>query len=243
MDFFKEIKMRILKTIALGACLFATPVWAESLHYNVVEFSETATVTVPNDTMNVALNIRETGKNRPEINNKVTQKLNAVLARAKNQRAFKVETGGRYTQPEYDNQGKIKSWTDIATIQIQSQDFEKLAQFIADTQNDAVLDNVSFSVSPEKRTQAVEQASEQLMKSFRQRAEHISKNLGFNGQYKLVKLDFNQSLGVRSSRRESYAAPAAAMLKLQSANDAASSMEVEAGEQEITQTIQVKVQM
>ena len=149
--------MMFQKWVLLAAAALAAPAMAEELHYNVAEFSESASVRVPNDTMSVTLRVVESGASREAVSNKVTKRVNAVLARAKANRAFEVESGSRSVYPEYDEKRKgIKGWTDSADIYVKSADFAALSKLVADSQQDAMLGGVSFSVSPKKHAAAVD---------------------------------------------------------------------------------------
>lgn len=234
-----------MKSIYLTALLCAsltTPALAETLHYNLLDFNETASVRVPNDTMNVVLQIEESGKSRQEVNNAVTRKINALLARAKaGGSQFEVQSGNRYTQPTRNEKGVITQWTDVAQIHISSQQFNALSKLIADSQAEASIENLSFSVSPAKRSAAVNDASEKVLQVFQQRAQHLSKTLGFTG-YKIVRIQFNQSFSNEVEQGESmrfHRAPMAAMSSMKVADVADTSP----GVQHIRQSIQVSVQM
>lgn len=234
-----KIMKKFLLTTALSA-MIAQPVFAEELHYNIVEFDESASVSVPNDTMNIVLRVQETGKSRNDVSNKVSRRVNAVLAKAKANHAFEVESGNRSVYPEYGEKRTITNWTDSADIRVKSMDFDALSKLAAETQDVAMLENVSFSVSPEKRAAAVEQSSEQALKAFQTRAKSVSNSLGFSS-YKIVRVQLNQSFenmdGVMN-----YSAPMEAslrMAKVQS-NDV---MNTSPGMQEIRQTVHGSVQM
>lgn len=228
---------KLMASSALLACLSA-PTWAENLHYNIIEFSESVSVRIPNDTMSVILRITENGQSRQEVSNAVTRRLNAVLARAKSNKTFEVESGNRRTYPEYGNNRKIVSWSDTAEIRVQSQSFDALNKFIAESQNEAMIDHISFSVSPEKREKAVEEASKQALKSFQHRAKTISKTMGFSN-YKIVKIELNQSF---SNQQESPVMLARSRA-VSYANDEAVVMQTSAGMAEIHQSIQGSIQM
>lgn len=227
---------KTLSIIALASML-ATSALAEPLNYNVLEFNESASVRVAQDTMNVVLRVRETGKSRQDVSNKVTRQINAILARAKGNKAFEVESGNRHTYPEYDDNRKIKGWTDSAEIRISSQDFDALSKLVADNQNAAMIDGLSFSVSHAKYNAAVEQASQEALKAFQKRALSVSRSLGFSG-YKIVNIQLNQSFENSSIE---MAAPVMAAAKARSY--AADVMQTSAGEQEVHQTVHASVQM
>lgn len=231
--------MNIKKIIASGAILacLTTPAWADSINYNIVEFSESASVRVPNDTMNVVLRITENGKSRQNVSNAVTRRLNAVLARAQGNKDFEVESGNRHTYPEYGDNHKIIGWSDSAEIRITSQAFDALNKLIADSQNDAMIDHISFSVSAKNRAKAVEEASEQALKAFQTRAKNVSKTLGFS-QYKIVHLNLNQSFSTQVAQPK-----LAARMATYANADAAEVMQTSAGIAEIRQTVQGSIQI
>ena len=236
--------LTMFKKLTLLAILgLAAPAIAEELHYNVVEFSESAGVRVPNDTMSVTLRVVESGASREVVSNKVTKRVNAVLARAKGNQAFEVESGSRSVYPEYDEKRVgIKGWTDSADILVKSTDFVALSKLVADSQQDAMLGNVSFSVSPKKYAAAVDEASEQALRSFRTRAQKVSRTLGF-ANYKIVRVELHQSFENGEEGVMAEAMPAMGMMRRAKAMDAAVPMDLNAGVRTVRQTIRGSVQM
>ncbi|ULJ69998.1 SIMPL domain-containing protein [Wielerella bovis] len=234
----------MMKKIGIAMLLmgvFTTPVAAEELHYNVLSFRESASFSVDNDTMNIVLRVMETGKSRVEVSNRVSRRVNAVLARARSNKTFEVESGNRSVYPEYNDKRVITSWTDTAEIRVKSTDFDALSKLAADSQNDAMLDNVYFSVSPKKHEDAVNQASEQALQAFRLRAQNMSRSLGFSA-YKIVRVDLNQSF--ENSESVMMAAPMTASMRNMSAKyQATDVMQTSAGKREIRQTVNATVQM
>ena len=212
------------------------------MHYNVLEFSESAGVRVPNDTMSVTLRVVESGASREAVSNKVTKRVNAVLARAKGNQAFEVESGSRSVYPEYDEKRVgIKGWTDSADILVKSTDFSALSKLVADSQQDAMLGDVSFSVSPKKYAAAVDEASEQALRSFRTRAQKVSRTLGFSN-YKIVRVELHQSF---ENGDESVAtAPLMAQGFVRSIKAASAvPMDLNAGVRTVRQMVRGSVQM
>lgn len=232
--------MKKILVSALLCATFSAPVYAEPLHHNLVEFNESASVRVPNDTMTIILRVSETGKSRQEVSNTVTRRINTILARAKNNKAFDIETANRYAYPAYDNSQKIKGWIDNADLRIQSQDFAALSNLAAESQNEAMIEHISFHVSPKQHATAVEQASEKALKAVQQRAKFISQSLGFSN-YKIVNLQFNQSFDNQSSDTS------APMMTMRAAGSKAAynaePMDTSPGIQEIQQRIHATIQM
>ena len=154
-----------------------------------------------------------------------------------------MESGSRSVYPEYDEKRVgIKGWTDSADIYVKSTDFAALSKLVADSQQDAMLGDVSFSVSPKKYAAAVDEASEQALRSFRTRAQKVSKTLGFSN-YKIVRVELHQSfengdegMAAAPMMAESFARSAKAM-------DAAMPMDLDAGVRTVRQTVRGSVQM
>ena len=233
--------MMFKRCVLLVILARAASAMAEDLHYNVVAFSESASVRVPNDTMSVTLRVVESGAARKTVSSKVTKRVNAVLARAKGNRAFEVESGSRSVYPEYDaKRTGIKGWTDSAEIFVKSTDFAALSKLVADSQQDAMLGDVSFSVSPKKYAAAVDEASEQALRSFRARALNVSKTLGFSG-YKIVRVELNQSF--ENGDNSAVAMPMAESFALSARAMEAVPMDMNAGVRTVRQTAHGSVQM
>lgn len=219
--------------------LAATPVVAEEPRYNVVNFRESVTVNVANDTMNVVLAITETAKNRQIASNTVTHRLNRVLAKIKTNKALHSETRNRHVYPEYDDNNRIIGWKDTAEISINSTDFSALSTLIAEVQNDAMIRHFYYSVSPDKYAAAIEQASEQALKAFQNRAQTVSHTLGFH-DYKLVNLNLNNSFEQNS---EDIPVAAAAPMMMRQSSRGHAVMSNNPGTQEIRQTVNGSIEM
>lgn len=230
----------------LPATFLALPAAAadnETLHYNLVNFRESVSITVANDTLNVSFNISEKAKNRQQAAQAVTRRLNALLARIKANRAFESETTNRQSYPEYDDKGRVNGWRDSAEVHVTSQDFAALMRLIADSEQDAAVTRMYYSVSPKKRAAAIEEASQKVLQTFQQRAQGLSRSLGFSG-YKIVRLDLNSSFENIAEERAYAAAPMAMMMGASvRAKSAANAMDNNPGKQQIHQSINASVQM
>lgn len=102
------------------------------------------------------------------------------------------------------------------------------------------MQNLYFSVSPEKRAKAVEEAGDIALKSFARRAQSLSRSLGFGG-YKIVRLNLRHSFNNIENRDTSFGLSAAPALSLKA--KAAADMQVQSGEEEVNQTVSATVQM
>lgn len=208
-----------------------------TLHYNILEFQERANVSVPNDTMHMTLVVQEQHANRQTATQNASRKLQTLQNKLKKYSQLKVEIGNRSVYPQHNNKNQITHWQDTVSLNVKSTDFEAMSQIIAESEKEAMLRGVSFSVSPEKRAKAVEQASEQALNAIKQRAEFISKKLGFSG-YNLVKVELNDTF--EQSNRVAYSAMSSGYQREQKLyfDDAK-----QAGEEEISQNVRVSIQM
>ena len=206
----------------LTALLLATalPVAAEPLHYNIVEFSESAVMEVPRDTMTARFQVHAEGKDRQTVNAAFIKKFNSFNRQAKNS-TFKTELLSRNVSPRYQyTNGKRTQtgWEERAEFKVESKDFAALNRLIADTQNDAHVQYTHFSVSKEKRESVSDEVSKSAITRFKQRAQTLAETLGHR-DYKIVKINLGhigsnsvQSENMAAGKMYRAAAPAPAMM-------------------------------
>lgn len=237
---FFHTTLVLASILVLSAC--QSPISQNNtLHYNILEFQEQARVNVPNDTMHIVFAIQEQHANRQQASQAVNRKLANLQNKLKQFKQLKIELGNRNVYPQYGRNNQISHWEDNVELRVQSTDFDAMSQIIADSQSDAMLRGVSFSVSPEKRTQAIEQASDQALNAIRQRAAFLSKKMGFSG-YQIVKVELNDSFEQNQPHQRKMAYGNAAMLTQAAAPEMMVSAD-QAGEENISQNVRVSVQM
>ena len=79
----------MLRNVLIASLIAAAtlPAAAEPLNYNVVEFSESAGMKVPRDTMTAMFRIRAEGKERQAVNAAFMEKFNDFSRKAKKARS------------------------------------------------------------------------------------------------------------------------------------------------------------
>lgn len=113
---------------------------AEPLNYNVIEFAESASAEVQQDTMIIGLEVNQEGRDRAEVNRAFMQKYNKLTRHISANKALKSELQGRRANPLYQyKNGKQTQigWQESAQIRVESTDFTAINQLIAQAQNDA----------------------------------------------------------------------------------------------------------
>lgn len=207
--------MKKSRLTAFFLSALAAAAQAEPLNYNVVEFAESATVSVPRDTMTAVFAVRAEAREREAAHRAFAAKMNAFSRRAADDKALEVSEANRISHPVYsypDNKRVQTGWQESIEYTVKSQDFAALNRLIAQSQKDAEVQNTHFTLSPQKRNAAVDEASRAALLRFKDRAAALAQTLGFSG-YKIVSLKLGE-LGdapvMMMSAKAGYAAPMAA---------------------------------
>lgn len=220
---------------------FSLPLYANDLNYNIINFSESASITVANDTMSIQLTISHQGNNRQTVSNIVTNRFNAIQSKLKANSSFEAEILGRNVYPRYNDKQQIIAWQDSIQLRIKSKDFDALSKLMAEVQEQAQISHLSFSVSPQLRAKALEEASEKALAAFSKRAISISQNLGFSGRYRLVNLDINHSFEEHSNHGNT-----SLMLRSTTAKVSAPNMDIDntsSGSRQVRQNVSGSIQL
>jgi len=236
----------------LAALILATalPAAAETdtLHYNIVEFAESANLEITRDTMTAYFSIASEGKDRATVNKAFQKKFNDFNKAVQNNK-LQTEILNRNASPryEYNNNGKRiqTGWEEESVFKVESKDFDAINRLIDETLQTATLNRIGFSISKEKREAAVDQVSKAAILRFKDRAQDLAKTLGFSN-YKIVKLNLGH-IGNRSIdngfARAKMMNVEAAMFK-RSASDENNAIQAPSpGSEEISITVNGLVQM
>ena len=235
----------------LAALVLATalPAAAETdtLHYNMIEFAESANLEITRDTMTAYFSIASEGKDRATVNKAFQKKFNDFNKVVQNNK-LQTEILNRSASPryEYNNGKRIQTgWEEIASFKVESKDFDAINRLIDETLQTATLNRIGFSISKEKREAAVDQVSKAAILRFKDRAQDLAKTLGFSN-YKIVKLNLghigNRSIDNGFARAKMMNAEAA-MFK-RSASDENNAIQAPSpGSEEISITVNGLVQM
>ena len=238
----------------LAALVLATalPAAAETdtLHYNMIEFAESANLEITRDTMTAYFSIASEGKDRTTVNKAFQKKFNDFNKAVQNNK-LQTEILNRSASPryEYNNNGKRiqTGWEEEAVFKVESKDFDAINRLIDETLQTATLNRISFSISKEKREAAVDQVSKAAILRFKDRAQDLAKTLGFSN-YKIVKLNLghigNRSIDDRLGFARTKMMNAEAAMFKRSASDENNAIQAPSpGSEEISITVNGLVQM
>ena len=237
----------------LAALVLATalPAAAETdtLHYNMVEFAESAHLEITRDTMTAHFSINAEGKDRATVNKAFQKKFNDFNKAVQNNK-LQTEILNRSASPhyEYNNGKRIQTgWEEEAVFKVESKDFDAINRLTDETLQSATLNHIGFSISKEKREAAVDQVSKAAILRFKDRAQDLAKTLGFSN-YKIVKLNLghigNRSIDDRLGFARTKMMSAEAAMFKRSASDENNAIQVPSpGSEEISITVNGLVQM
>ena len=237
----------------LAALVLATalPAAAETntLHYNMVEFAESANLEITRDTMTAHFSINAEGKDRATVNKAFQKKFNDFNKAVQNNK-LQTEILNRSASPryEYNNGKRIQTgWEEEAVFKVESKDFDAINRLIDETLQTATLNRIGFSISKEKREAAVDQVSKAAILRFKDRAQDLAKTLGFSN-YKIVKLNLghigNRSIDDRLGFARTKMMSAESAIVRSSASDENNVIQAPSpGSEEISITVNGLVQM
>ncbi|WP_315359929.1 SIMPL domain-containing protein [Neisseria bacilliformis] len=196
-----------LLAVLLPAVLTAAA-QAEPLNYNVVEFAESATVSVPHDTMTAVFAVRAEAPGREAAHRAFAAKQTAFARRAAGNGALETSESGRSVYPVYryaDNKRTQTGWQESIEYTIKSKDFTALNRLIAQSRQEAEVRNTYFSLSAQKRNAAVDEAARAALLRFKDRAASLAQTLGFS-DYKIVSLKLGETGDTPVMMPKAYAA-------------------------------------
>lgn len=161
--------------IALLFSLLSTPAWAlaENEPYNRVDFQVEAAREVANDLLIANMSIEVQDKQPARVAQQINTLLNEALKKAAAFGSVKASSGSQNTHPVYGKNNQIDAWRGHAEIRLESRDFKSAGELIMQLQSNLQLTGLSFTLSPETRTQLENDLIAEAIKAFQRRADTI----------------------------------------------------------------------
>jgi predicted secreted protein len=185
--------MRAFKWLYLAAslALAGTALAADPApRYNTIELQAEAKREVANDTLNASLYVELNDANPAALANAINKAANEALRVATDYKSVRVRSGNNQAYPVYAKGNELQGWRGRAEIRIESRDFEAASGLIGKLQAGMQLASLSFSVSPEARSQAENELIAEAIAAFKARAEIVRGTLAYRG-YKIARLNVN----------------------------------------------------
>ena len=196
--------------IALLFSLLSMPVWAlaENEPYNRVDFQVEATREAANDLLVANMSIEVQDKHPARIAQRLNAALNDALKKAAAFGNVKASSGGQNTHPVYGKDNQIDAWRGHGELRLESRDFKSAGELIMQLQATLQLTGLSFTLSPETRTQIENDLVDGAIKAFQRRADTIRTAMGARA-YRTVHFSINGGMPPVYAKAMMRAAPMA----------------------------------
>lgn len=236
------MKNTLLSALIATSLLTAAPAIAQEYQLlpegqTMLTLSVTERVQAQQDTLHASLRIELSDKNPDALQSKINAAMTKALAEAKAVTNVKTSTGYYSVYQTYSdtNPRAVKAWNGSQTIDLESKDAKALLQLAGKIQEAGfATNNLSYSLSTEKADEIRENLLETALTRAKAKAERAAKGLG-KKDVELVQIgidspvDFPQPVMARGM-----------MMKAEMAADSFAAPVAEAGESEVTLTINVR---
>lgn len=215
--------------------LMATsPATADSqpLTYDRVHLSAAASDQVENDIVVATLYAQEESQDVARASDQVNRLIAAALQTAKQQHAIKSQTLEYRTTPVYQSGKPTGQWQVRQAMRLESRDSKALSALLGELQKTLALRSLTYELSPELRKHIEDQLTQRAIEAFKTRAQLITQAWGRN-QYRLVDMQVSDSGG--SSPQPMYRGAEMSLAR--------SAPTIEAGDQQVTVTIQGTIEL
>ena len=160
---------------------------AETLRFSVEAQRE-----VTNDLIIAQLFFELTDTSPATLSQKINQTITKALETAKTYPDIKIQTSGSTTAPVYTKSGgKIEAWRMRSDIRLETENIKVLSELIGKLQTTLMLSDISMTLSPQIRTQAIEGVTVDAIRAFEQRAKLLASTRG--KRYRIRNMDINDS--------------------------------------------------
>lgn len=178
-----------MRAAGLALLLAAQAAWADPAQpRTTIELSAEASQPAANDLARALMFIEASDSDPAALAQRVNARLAAALQRAKAHPEVKARSGNLSSYPVYaKNGGRIDSWRMRAELQLESRNLAALSALVGQLQDELMIGQLVLQPAAETRAQAQDQATQQAIEAFRQRAAAIAATLG--KPYRIVHLN------------------------------------------------------
>jgi predicted secreted protein len=149
---------------------------------NRVSFSVERTREVENDWLTAVVGATHEDVDPAAVANRINQDVAWGAGLAKQTRGVEVRTGGYTTRPIEDpKRATLRRWRGSQTLVLEGSDAKVISELIGKLQERLQLQDIRFSVSPERRRAVEDELVDEVLAAFRARAERVREKLGARG--------------------------------------------------------------
>ncbi|WP_065230930.1 SIMPL domain-containing protein [Gallibacterium genomosp. 1] len=176
--------------------MVASPVKAEPTNSEEtlkVSFRVSAETVVPQDKVQLIISTQLTGEHlSAKSSQEIEERVEKAVTKIKQYKNIKLSNNQRQSYANYDQKGKMASWTLKANLVLESSSFSEIAQFVSDLPKDFLVQSTKFFVSTELQKQQRDKLLQSLLTQVQQQAELIKSGLHYN-QYRIINMNIDQN--------------------------------------------------
>lgn len=157
----------------------------EPSRLNVVHFAAEARAQVPNDEVEILLNVQNQGQRPSELAKQLNADMQWALGIAEKSPEVKAQTLNYRTEPRYDRSGTVIGWQVSQSLRLTATEIEQATALATTLQERLLIKSMQFQPSDATREKIEDRLTVQALKRFRERAEMIRAAMGM-GAYEVV---------------------------------------------------------
>lgn len=149
---------------------------------NRVSFSVERSREVENDWLTAIVGATHEDADPAAVANRINQDVSWGTELAKGTQGVEVRSGGYTTRPIDDpKRATLRRWRGSQTLVLEGSDAKRISELIGKLQERLQLQDIAFSVSPERRRAVEDELIDEVLGAFRARAERVRAKLGARG--------------------------------------------------------------
>jgi predicted secreted protein len=213
--------------LAAGLAHAQAPSPETDLKATRVNLDARASMEANNDVMRATLFVEMEDTDATRLADKVNRATEDAVRLVKGFTGLRVKTSGYTTYPLTDK-NKIVRWRSRSEVQVEGEDFRRMAEAIGKLQAIMQLGNVDFSVSSAARAKAEEALTQTAIAEFLRKAEQVAK--GFKGTgFKVLEASI--------STDGAFIPPRPMMMKSMAAAEAVAAPDLQGGTSRVTVSV------
>ena len=227
--------MKIFSPVFIILALVVTCSYAstEELNYNLINLSAVAQGKVDNDILLVTMSSSADADSAQTAAKIVNQQMKWALDALDEAKNIQKQTLNYQTRPRYQNKNII-GWSASQQLQLESDAFEAVIEFVGILQEKLLVKQMSFGVSPERREERTDGLIVDALAAFKTKAQMVTATVGAK-DFRIVSINISENIPVPRRQR------GIAMEAMQSSS--AATPNVEAGESRISVRIDGTIQL
>ena len=205
----------------------------EPARLNVIAFSAQAAAEVPNDQIEILLNVEKEATRAAELAVLVNTDMRWALDTAKKEKRVDARTQEYRTEPRYDKTRAVVGWRATQTLRLRATDVEAATELATTLQQRLLIKSMAFRPTNATREAVEDQLTVKALKRFRERADMVRRSMNMDA-YDIIEIHIGDH---RPPPRPVFQG------RMAMAMEAGPSVAASAGTSELTVTVNGRIQL